>query len=177
MGGFHRSYWELYKTFPNRIQIVVLNDDVMNDKNVLPQILQEQYDWLKTLWERKIIEKPSTMKYLDVALLQRRFQRQFQCEIPVIAMNGGTISTAMAALETDVGGPHGFRRIQWTVYEAWKVEDEDMKKTLFHYALDCQNEYLKVVRMPQSSSGASVVQRHPSMSPGGRSLLSIEEAG
>jgi hypothetical protein len=175
--GFHRSYWELYKTFPNRIQIVVLNDDVMNGRNVCPQILQEQYDRLKTLWDSRQIEEPSTMKYLNVALLQRRFQRQFQCEIPVIAMNGGTISTAMAALETDVAGPHGFRRIQWTVYEVRTKVDQDMQRTLFYYALNRQNEYLKVVRMAQSSSGTSEVQRHHSMSPGGRSLLSIEEAG
>lgn len=140
--GFHRSYWKLYQTFPNRIQIVVLND-VTTESNgcVCPQPKKQQQDWLERQFETKMLQKPYSMDWVNVSMVAQRFQGQ---AIPVIAMNGGTIATALAALET---GENGFMNNPWTVCQAWKLKLEGEKqKMLLEYALEqnpkSEHEYL-----------------------------------
>lgn len=140
--GFHRSYWQLYQQFPNRIQIVVLKDAGY----VCPQPILDRHNWLEKQFQKKHLERPYLAgdkeqynKYLTVALVGRKFQG----ETSVIAMNGGIITTALAALET---GESPFNKIKWTVYEAWRVND-DKSKTLLHYARENpSNQYLQLVQ-------------------------------
>jgi len=140
--GFHRSFWALYKKFPGRIQIVVLNDPD-EDWAVCQQSILDRQSWLAGEFENgtlKDFERPNDdfVKWLTVAMISRKFQG----ETPVIAMNGGKITTALAALET---GQNPYRKIQWTVYEAWRVDAEKEKKaggTLVHYAMQHSNENL-----------------------------------
>jgi len=68
-------------------------------------------------------------KYLSVAMVGRIFQG----DTKVIAMNGGRINIALAAIET---GESPFKKIPWTVYEAWRVKHRENEKTLVHYARD-----------------------------------------
>jgi len=149
--GFHRSYWELYKKFPNRIQIVVLNDECMH-VDVCPKKIRDQLDWLEKQFIKGVLARPSfSKKYLTVAMLGRTFQRNFKQETPVIAMNGGVINTALAAVET---GLNKFPNIEWTVYEATRVKKPpEVEKTLVYYALQHpeNKENLKLVQNPKPS--------------------------
>lgn len=157
--GFHRSYWKLYQRFPNRIQIVVLNDvTVQSNGDVCPKQIKRQLDWLETQVEKKILQKPKSLDWVNVSLVAQRFQGQ---AIPVIAMNGGTTATALAALET---GKNPFRRNPWTVYQAWKLESEkeerkpesEKEKTLLEYALQkpkTEDEVLTLHYMPELEPG------------------------
>lgn len=138
--GFHPSYWELYKTFPNRIQVVVLNDDVTRS-DLHSTRGQEQHDWIAKQREKGTLTVPDdTMRWLNVALVQRIWRSQNQLQIPVIAMNGGAITTAMAALETSWDSPIAHTPIQWTVYEAWTAKGLEYPKALIHYASTYKEE-------------------------------------
>jgi len=137
--GFHRSYWELYKKFPNRIQVVILKDAGY----VCPKPVLERHNWLEDQFKNGKLERPPHPdhsagpynKYLTVAMVGRRFQG----EIPVIAMSGGKINTALAAVET---GNSPFKKIHWTVYEGWRGNEKQNEKTLFHYASESENQSL-----------------------------------
>jgi len=126
--GFHRSYWELYRQFPHRIQIVVQKDAGY----VSPKPILDKHDWLKEEFENGNLQKPKEEKYLTVAMVGRKFQG----ETNVIAMNGGNITTALAALETS---KNPFKRIPWTVYEAWRERRDPSEVTLVHYAFNSKD--------------------------------------
>jgi len=140
--GFHRSYWKLHQEFPNRIQIVVLKDAGY----VCPQPILDRHEWLEKQFDDNKLERPRRAdgdkdkynKYLTTAMVGRNFQR----ETMVVAMNGGIIATALAALET---GDGPFTQIQWTVYPAWRVKPEK-SKTLVQYALENSHEGLNLVQ-------------------------------
>jgi hypothetical protein len=150
--GFHRSYWKLYQTFPNRIQIVVLKDAGY----MCPEPILERHRWLEDEFVKDELTpnagllRPAGVegdpkKYLTVGLLGRKIQG----ETKVIAMNGGNITTALAAVET---GDNPFRKFQWTVYSAWRPKQNKKERTLLRYASNHETELLKVV---QTSSGHS----------------------
>jgi len=136
--GFHRSFWELYQKFPNRIQIVVL-DDVDHKHWVCPKPIQQRQKWLQGEFKKGTLDPPSAQfyKWLATAMISRKFQDQ----TPVIAMNGGKITTALAALET-VSMAH--KKIHWTVYETWKRPHVE-ERTLVEYAFDNPNENLTLI--------------------------------
>jgi len=148
--GFHRSYWNLYQKFPNRIRIVVLKD--LGAYKVCPKRIHDQHKWLEMQFQKGLLErtarpeegKPDTFKdYLTVAMFGRIFQSlNSTAATSVIAMNGGHIATAQAALET---GPCPFRNVHWTVYEAWTVQKPNAAKSLVQYALENPSNLLKLV--------------------------------
>jgi len=140
--GFHRSYWQLYKEFPHRVQIVVLNDSAY----VCPQPILDKHDWLESEFKKGSLKKPERpandpKKYLTVAMVGRKFQG----ETKVISMNGGNITTALFAIET---GLNPWKKIQWTVYEAWRQKQDKSERTLLKYATEHASEAknLKIVR-------------------------------
>jgi len=93
-------------------------------------------------------DKDKYNKYLTTAMVGRHFQR----ETRVIAMNGGIIATALAALET---GDSPFTKIQWTVYPAWRVNPEK-SKTLVQYVLEHKHECLNLVQQEGMSAPALI---------------------
>lgn len=144
--GFHRSYWKLYQEFPNRIQIVVLNDSAY----VCPQPILDKHDWLEGEFKKGSLQKPDRpandpKKYLTVAMVGRKFQG----ETKVVSMNGGNITTALFALET---GSNPWKKIQWTVYEAWRPNQDKTERTLLKYATEKRADAkdLKLVRSEPS---------------------------
>jgi len=136
--GFHRSYWELYRKFPNRIQVVVMKDAGY----FLPPPIVRRHKWLEVEFKAERLEKPKDPdgdpgpynKYLSVAMVGRIFQGD---NTKVIAMNGGRINIALAAIET---GKSPFKKIHWTVYEAWRANQDENEKTLVHYARKREHE-------------------------------------
>jgi len=161
--GFHRSYWKLYQQFPNRIQVVVMKDAGY----FLPQPILKRHEWLEGEFEAGRLERPQCPegdpgpynKYLSVAMVGRIFQG----DTKVIAMNGGRINMALAAIET---AESPFKKIPWTVYEAWRVKQNKNEKTLFHYARDREREEKTTNPTKGTEPTLKLVQQEGTSAPG-----------
>jgi len=162
--GFHRSYWKLYQQFPNRIQVVVMKDAGY----FLPPPIVRRHKWLEVEFKAERLEKPKDPdgdpgpynKYLSVAMVGRIFQGD---NTKVIAMNGGRINIALAAIET---GESPFKKIPWTVYEAWRVKQNKNEKTLFHYARDREREEKTTNPTKGTEPTLKLVQQEGTSAPG-----------
>jgi len=162
--GFHRSYWELYQRFPNRIRVVVMKDAGY----FLPGPILKRHEWLEEQFNAGRLQRPPSYpgepeegdpgpykynKYLSVAMVGRIFQGE---NTKVIAMNGGRINIALAAIET---GDSPFKKIPWTVYEAWRCNQKKDEKTLFHYARDRKHEEKERNPTPGTEPTLKLVQQ------------------
>jgi len=126
--GFHRQYWHIYKRFPDRVWMVVLEDDP--DEKNLSDGAKAKLDWLDARFEDKTLSKPDTWegakdKYVKLALMAREAQGL----TPVIAINGGRSAAAQAAVETMMPNVD---RVTWTIFPGLrtskgvaKVEEEN----------------------------------------------------
>ena len=110
--GFHRSYWHLYKRFPGRIQMVVMEDQ--ENMDAVPPAVKAQLKWLDEEFQSSRLKKPTTWegaqdRYLMLALCARWNQGR----IPVVAVGGGRVAAAQAVVDTCMAdGP----RIPWMVF-------------------------------------------------------------
>jgi len=117
--GFHRSYWELYKRFPNRIQIVVLND-VASNGHVCPPQVQQQQDWLADEYHKDGLESPFDMKWLNVATVGRRFQGDFSPD----SASGGPDSASGGTITADPVILNDVDMRKWQLKKKAPVEEE-----------------------------------------------------
>ena len=65
--GFHRSYWHLYKRFPGRIQMVVMEDQ--ENMDAVPPAVKAQLKWLDEEFQSSRLKKPTTGSLLDACFV------------------------------------------------------------------------------------------------------------
>jgi len=164
--GFHRSYWRFYKDFPERLKIVVLEDE-----EAASQVVKKQLDWLNKLYEDGFLLRPegwqgnaNANRYVEVSLLGR----QLQGPVSVIALNGGRITSAQAAVDTLMSGSKNSR---WTVYPAERrfegrgVRVPTPYSTLIEFAEQNPSRNMKMVQAlhtstePPATSTTSLIER------------------
>merc|ERR1711871_1193469 len=122
--GFHRQYWHVYKAFPGRVWMVVLEDDFGSGN--LPEEVAKRLQWLEEEVQSGNIKKCWPDKYAGVAMVGRSLQGP----TPVIALNGGGVCVAQAAVEL----LQGERNISWTIFPAERDgRKDDPDSTLYGF--------------------------------------------
>lgn len=111
--GFHRQYWHLNKAFPGRVWMVVLDDDIGS----LPNEISVQLAWLEEQVHQGKLKRNWVDKYVGVAMMGRKIQGN----VPVVAINGGGVAVAQAAIEL----MKGHVNIPWTVFPGQRVDRTD----------------------------------------------------
>lgn len=115
--GFHREYWHAYKEFPGRVWVVVLPDDFGSFSKEVSVQVSAQVAWLEEQVRLEKLKKDWVQKYVGVAMSGRAIQGP----APVVAINGGGVAIAQAAIDL----MRGDVSVPWTVFSGQRVGIRD----------------------------------------------------
>lgn len=132
--GFHRQYWHVYKEFPGRVWMVVLPDDLGS----LPPEVSAQVAWLEEQAGMGNLKKCWVEKYVGVAMRGRAIQGP----VPVLAINGGGVAMAQAAIELMKGDLN----IPWTVFPGDRVGGKPVNtdETVIGFVQACKQRSIEL---------------------------------